>query len=209
MMEARRILEAHPVNRDREKRGERPANTILLRGAGVAPSLTPFKERYGLKGGCISTVGLVRGVGRFCGLDVLGAEPDTAIEELGAMALEAAEDYDFVLLNIKPADDASHDGDPDRKIAVIEEIDRAAAAFRGFAEENYLAIMADHTSSITRKDHCGDPVPLVIAGPEVRTDDVSLFSERAAAKGGLCRIRGTDIMNILLDLMNRSEKFGA
>jgi 2,3-bisphosphoglycerate-independent phosphoglycerate mutase len=30
-----------------------------------------------------------------------------------------------------------------------------------------------------------------------------------AAKGGLCRIRGRDIIPILMDLTGRSEKFGA
>jgi 2,3-bisphosphoglycerate-independent phosphoglycerate mutase len=58
-------------------------------------------------------------------------------------------------------------------------------------------------------DHTGDPVPIVIKGPEVRVDDVNKFNERAATSGGLCRIKGTNIMNILMDLMNKSEKFGA
>ncbi|MFQ5800455.1 MAG: 2,3-bisphosphoglycerate-independent phosphoglycerate mutase [Candidatus Hydrothermarchaeales archaeon] len=207
--ESRKVLESHPVNVKRLQEKKNPANILILRGAGVAPSLVPIEKRYGLKGGCIATVALVRGVGKFCGLSVLGAEPSTSIEELGKMALKATEKYDFVLLNIKSADDATHDGDTEKKIRVIEEIDSIAARFHDFAQENYLAILADHTSSITRKDHCGDPVPIVIAGPEVRTDDVSSFSERAAATGGLCRIRGIDIMNILVDLMNRSEKFGA
>ena len=58
-------------------------------------------------------------------------------------------------------------------------------------------------------NHSGDPVPIVIRGPEVKVDDVEEFNERSAAKGGLCRIRGSDLMNILMDLMNNSEKFGA
>ena len=58
-------------------------------------------------------------------------------------------------------------------------------------------------------DHTGDPVPIIIKGPEVKVDNVDSFSERAAAYGGLCRIRGSDVMNILMDFMNKSEKFGA
>ena len=50
---------------------------------------------------------------------------------------------------------------------------------------------------------------MIIKGPEVRKDDVYKFSEVDAAKGGLCRIRGSDVMNILMDLMNNSHKFGA
>ena len=40
-------------------------------------------------------------------------------------------------------------------------------------------------------------------------DDVKEFSERACAKGGLNRVRGSDVMNIMMDLMNYAHKFGA
>jgi len=75
--------------------------------------------------------------------------------------------------------------------------------------ETYFILTADHSTPISVMDHTGDPVPLVINGPEIRVDDVEQFDERSATKGGLCRIRGSDIMNILMDLMNNSEKFGA
>lgn len=52
-------------------------------------------------------------------------------------------------------------------------------------------------------------MPVIITGPEVRVDDVCEYSEVAVAKGGLCRIRGADVMNIMMDLMNYSHKFGA
>jgi 2,3-bisphosphoglycerate-independent phosphoglycerate mutase len=207
--ESQKVLESHPVNIKRIQEGKRPANILLLRGAGVAPSLVPFGEKYGLKGGCIATVGLVRGVGRFCGLEVLEVDPGASIAELGSMALDAMDQFDFVMLNIKAADDATHDGNAQKKVEAIEKIDSALAGFHDFVQENYLAILSDHTSSIKQKGHTGDPVPVVIAGPEVRSDDVSTFSERTAAKGGLCRIKGQDIMNILIDLMNKSKKFGA
>jgi 2,3-bisphosphoglycerate-independent phosphoglycerate mutase len=207
--ETGKVLESHLVNAGRLQQKKNPANILLLRGAGVAPSLIPFQQKYGMKGGCIATVALVRGVGKFCGLEVLGADPSTSIAELGERALMALKEHDFILLNIKAPDDASHDGNVQKKVKIIEEIDGVMASLHDFTEENYLAVLSDHTSSITRKDHCGDPVPIVIVGPEVRTDDVSTFSERQAATGGLCRIRGTDIMNILVDIMNRSEKFGA
>jgi 2,3-bisphosphoglycerate-independent phosphoglycerate mutase len=207
--ESQKVLKAHPVNLKRIQEGKRPANILLLRGAGVAPKLVPFGEKYGVKAGCIATMALVRGVSRFCGLEVLGADPGASISELGSMALDAMDEFDFVLLNIKAADDATHDGNTQKKVEAIEEIDSVVAGFHEIAQKNYLAILSDHTSSITQKNHTGDPVPVVIAGPEVRSDDVSTFSERAAANGGLGRIRGQDIMNILIDLMNRSEKFGA
>jgi 2,3-bisphosphoglycerate-independent phosphoglycerate mutase len=204
-----KVLESHPVNLKRVADKKRPANFLLLRGAGVAPLLDPFEKKFGLRGGCIATVALVRGVGRFCGLDVLGADPSTGTEELINMALNALDRYDFILLNIKAADDASHDGDAQSKVKIIEEIDKAAERFHNLTNENYLALLSDHTSPVTRRDHSGDPVPILLAGPEVRTDKVSAFSEISAPSGGLSRIRGIDIMSLLVDLMNKSEKFGA
>lgn len=73
----------------------------------------------------------------------------------------------------------------------------------------YFILTADHSTPISIMDHTGDPVPLVINGPNLRVDHVNKFNERTTASGGLCRIRGSDIMNILMDLMNRSSKFGA
>ena len=35
------------------------------------------------------------------------------------------------------------------------------------------------------------------------------YNEYAVAKGGMCRIRGADVMNILTDLMGYAHKFGA
>jgi len=76
-------------------------------------------------------------------------------------------------------------------------------------EDVIFILTADHSTPISIMDHTGDPVPLIIKGPALRVDDVEQFSERAAAKGGLCRIRGSDVMNIVMDLTNRATKFGA
>lgn len=58
-------------------------------------------------------------------------------------------------------------------------------------------------------DHTGDPVPVFIKADGLRVDDITEYGERQAAKGGLCRIRGTDVMYIIRDLMNVISKFGA
>ena len=46
-------------------------------------------------------------------------------------------------------------------------------------------------------------------GEGVRVDDVTRFDELSAAKGGLGRIVGRDLMRVLLNVANRAEKFGA
>ena len=72
-----------------------------------------------------------------------------------------------------------------------------------------LFVTADHSTPVSVKDHSGDPVPVFIKAPGLRVDDVKEYGERAAAKGGLCRIRGTDVLYIIRDLMNVTQKFGA
>ena len=76
-------------------------------------------------------------------------------------------------------------------------------------EDVIIFLTADHSTPISVMNHSGDPVPVIINGPEVRVDDVKEYNELTVAKGGLCRIRGADVMNIVMDLMNNSHKFGA
>jgi len=114
-------------------------------------------------------------------------------------------------VNVKGTDVAAHDGDFKAKIEMIEKIDQMIGDIWGkiSREETYVVITADHTTSTSVRDHTADPVPIAISGPMVRVDDVIIFNERAAAKGGLGRIRGLDVMPIILDLINKAKKFGA
>ncbi|MCF0226316.1 MAG: phosphoglycerate mutase, partial [Methanobrevibacter sp.] len=118
-------------------------------------------------------------------------------------------DYDFFLVNIDGADEAGHDGNMEEKLKFIEKVDKVVMSKLKNLEDVYLILTADHSTPISVMNHSGDPVPMIIIGPEVRVDDVDKFSEVDAAKGGLSRIRGSDVMNILMDLMNNSHKFGA
>ncbi len=192
----------HKVLREHE-----PANMLLLRGCGASPRLKSFKERYGISGACMATTGIIKGIARLAGMEVIEAKQDyrTRIKQ----GLSVLDRHDFLLMNIKEPDEASHDHDVKKKIQLIEEIDAALKPLLKFSKENYLLLLSDHTTSLSYGDHTGDSVPVVFCGPEVRADDVKKFDERSAAKGGTGRIRGQDLMPLLLDLMNKSEKFGA
>jgi 2,3-bisphosphoglycerate-independent phosphoglycerate mutase len=58
-------------------------------------------------------------------------------------------------------------------------------------------------------DHSGEPLPLVIWGPHVRTDSVTEYGERPSAKGCLQRVSGKDVMKLLSSYTLRADKFGA
>jgi len=208
------MLKDHPINIKRIKEGKNPANIILPRGAGAVPKVQPFADKYGMKAVCIAETGLIKGIGRITGMevpDVKGATGgvDTNLKNITNAIMDASsQDYEFILINIDGADEAGHDGNLDEKLEFIERVDEEIEELMKI-DDCYFILTADHSTPISVMDHTGDPVPLVISGPEVRVDDVDQFNERATARGGLCRIRGSDVMSILMDLMNKSTKFGA
>lgn len=210
------ILREHPVNKERKAKGLPPANIVLPRGAGTAPHIPPFEEKYGLKGACIVEVGLLKGVGRYLRMDVIDVEGatgslDTDEQAIARAVLEALQTHDFVLCNVKAPDVAGHDGQSYKKVETVEKIDRMLGTLLSEVDpqNTIIALTADHSTPVSIKDHSGDPVPIVIWGEGVRTDAVDCFGERPCARGGLGRIRGFDIMNIITNLLSIQEKFGA
>jgi len=73
-----------------------------------------------------------------------------------------------------------------------------------------VVVTGDHaTPSNGPLIHSGEAVPLLIAGgPNVLSDHVKEFHERAVITGGLGRVYGTDMMPILLNLTNRVRLHG-
>jgi 2,3-bisphosphoglycerate-independent phosphoglycerate mutase len=212
--ESYEVLKNHPLNLKRTDAGKPPANIIIPRGAGAVPNVQPFGEKYGLKPVCIAETGLIRGIAKIAGMELVDIEGatggiDTNLENIKNSIIEtASKDYDFILINVDGADEAGHDGQMEEKIKFIEKVDAVIGEIMQI-EDVYFILTADHSTPISTMDHTGDPVPIVICGPEVRVDDVKNFNERSVVKGGLCRIRGNNIMDILMDLMNLSTKFGA
>ncbi|MBT9164766.1 MAG: 2,3-bisphosphoglycerate-independent phosphoglycerate mutase [candidate division WS2 bacterium] len=205
------LLSSHPVNKERQQKGENPANIILSRGAGLVPHLPSFEEKYHLRGAFVAEVGLIKGIARLVGLyapdfPFATGSYDTDMKQMILTALKLLEEYNIVFVNIKTCDLSSHDRNFEMKVRVIERIDEAITPLKDF--KGTLVITADHSSPISVGDHSGDPVPLLITG-DVRKDIVNTFSERAAARGGLNRIRGIDLMPTILDLAGYAEKFGA
>ena len=209
------LLADHAVNRARTAKGEPAANLVVFRGAGIVPHLEPFPERHGLKSAGIAGVALIRGICRALGIDVLEANGatgglDTDMIAKADKALEALASYDFVFVNVKATDLCGHDGKASEKIRVIDRLDQMMAHVKSqLAEDVLVAITADHSTPVALKEHSGDPVPLTIFGEGIHVDDVQRFDERSVARGGLGRIRGLDLMPVLLSAANRAEKFGA
>ncbi len=206
--QAYEILKDHPVNLARKAEGKNPANVVLIRGAGEMGVYETFEEKHELSGSVVASAALIAGIGSSVGLERIPVLPSTPLEEQVSIVLEQFEKKDFVLFNIKNADEFGHDGKAEEKKAVLEKIDKAIMPFL----ERYdimIAVCGDHSTPCSVKDHSADPVPLMIRGDGCRVDNVTAYDEISCAAGAMCRISGASLMPVLLDLIDKTHKYGA
>ena len=67
----------HPVNEKRKERDLNPANSIWLWGQGRKPVMPTLTELYGIKGSVIAAVDLIKGLGKWAGLEEVKVEGAT------------------------------------------------------------------------------------------------------------------------------------
>jgi 2,3-bisphosphoglycerate-independent phosphoglycerate mutase len=201
------VLARHPVNEKRISEGKHPANAIWLWGQGPAPVMPSFAEKYGLKGAMISAVDLLKGIGRYAGLEVVdvpGATGtiDTNYEGKVQATLEALKSCDFVYLHIEAPDEAGHEGDTLLKVRAIELFDErvvgpVVAGLKKSGEDWRVLLLPDHATPISIKTHSRDPVPFTIAGTGIKPDGVERFDEQAAKQGGYGLVEATKLVGMM------------
>lgn len=204
-------LSAAPQNRKTETGNRKPANAILLRGAGQYVPALSFYERYGLSGACVAGGALYRGIATFMGMDILmvkGATGDkgTDLKAKAAAAAKAIKNYDFVFMHVKACDSAGHDGDFELKKRMIEKIDSVIPVLEKTGA--CIIITGDHSTPVSLRAHSGHEVPILVHGGE-RYDTVKKFDEISCQEGGLGHLRGKDIIPLLLNITGRAEKIGS
>lgn len=124
------LLSSHPVNLARKAAGKNPANSIWFWGQGTRPALENFRERYGLSGGMVSAVDLLKGIAIGAGMksvDVEGATGtlSTNFEGKAKAATELLDNgCDFVFVHLEAPDECGHQGDLEGKIKAIELVDK-------------------------------------------------------------------------------------
>jgi 2,3-bisphosphoglycerate-independent phosphoglycerate mutase len=205
ILKSKDILEAHPVNVARQKKGKNPGNMIWPWGGGKKPSLPSFREKYGLKAAVISAVDLVKGIGIYAGMkviDVPGAtgREDTNYEGKADAALKALEEHDLVFVHVEAPDEAGHVGDYRLKVKTIEDLDRRLLGriISGLKEPYAIAVLPDHPTPIKIRTHTREPVPFAIKAPGLEPDGVQRFDEDSAKKGGFGVVMQGGIVPLLL-----------
>lgn len=207
MEAARPILARHSVNKKRIAAGKHPANAIWLWGQGPAPVMPTFAEKYGLKGAMISAVDLLKGIGRYAGLeviDVAGATGniDTNYEGKVQATLEALKSCDFVYLHIEAPDEAGHEGNIELKVRAIELFDEKVVGpvvegLEKSGEDWRVLVLPDHATPISIKTHSRDPVPFAIMGTGIEADGVERFDEDAAKRGAYGLVEATKLVGMM------------
>jgi 2,3-bisphosphoglycerate-independent phosphoglycerate mutase len=184
-----------------------PANMLLLRGFSQRPDWPQFEHVYGLKAAAIAAYPMYRGVAQLVGMHVLKAA-DSVDEEFG-MLEERWNDFDYFFVHVKKVDSAGEDGDFDRKVALIEEVDSEIPRLMELGPD-VLIVTGDHSTPSLIKYHGWQPVPVLLWSRTCRADNVTRFGERACMAGGFGpRIPAVDLMPIALANARRLEKFGA
>lgn len=215
---AHEILKNHPLNRERARKGLLPANAILTRGAGQMTKAEKITEKLGFKACCVASERTVLGVARLAGFEVrtdgsFTGNIDTDISKKAQYAVDALKTNDLVVLHYKATDLMGHDNDPAGKVHAIEQYDTMVGMVMEGIEKEIgqpviIALAADHSTPCERKEHSGDPVPVVISGKNIRRDRVDRYDEIACGEGGLGRINGAEFNCILLDYLEVTVKQG-
>jgi len=208
------VLTKAGINQRRRGSSLPEANAILVRGAGSAKRLTKFEDKHGVKACAIAGGALYKGVARAVGMDLVdvpGANgmPDTNLKGKIEASLKALKSYEFVFLHVKATDYFSHRRDPNGKANFISLFDSHLSLLpKDLLSATTVMMTGDHSTPCDRGMHTGEPVPVLLSGPSIRTDNTRRFSEREAAVGSLGRIEGSSVMQIALDSMERTVELG-
>lgn len=180
------------------------SDVVLSKWAGMPTQPEPFAERHGMEAVSLTPKPVLAGLTDTLGMDVI--DPPDGYDERAAAVREALDTVEFVYAHYPEPDEVAHAGTPLEKKHELEAIDRSlSGVVEAVLERDLVAIVtADHTTpSVGNVVHSGEAVPITIAAPTARTDDVTFAGERNAAAGGLGRIDGTDVLRIARSLGDR------
>jgi len=186
--------------------GHEPLNGIVMRGVSERPRIPGLEDRFGLRAGAVATYPMYRGLATLVGMDLLESGP-SAREEFEAYR-QSKEDYDYHFIHIKGTDEAGEDGNFDRKVGVIEEVDRALPTVLE-GQPDVLAITGDHSTPCCMKLHSWHPVPLLLHSARCDAGGQARFTEQECARGSLGTFRSMYLMSLLMANAGLLDKFGA
>lgn len=192
MQDSRILLDGHEVNRARKLKGKNPGNMIWLWSPGRPPVVKDFKEKYGVTGGVITAVDIVRGLGKLAGLELIkvpGATGyfDTNYKGKGDAAVKALKSSDFVMVHVEAPDEAGHEGNVEEKVAAIQRMDEFIVGPLLAAQPKLgdlsILLLPDHPTPIALKGHAEDPVPVALWRSNALKTGPATYDEESVKTG--------------------------
>jgi 2,3-bisphosphoglycerate-independent phosphoglycerate mutase len=205
----REFLASHPVNLARIEKGKPPANSIWLWGQGRAPRIAPLSDRYNIKGGIISAVHLLNGIGVYAGLEVIKVEGatgyiDTNYEGKARRALEALQGMDFMFVHVEAPDEMGHEGNIQGKVRAIEDFDARVLGpvLQGMPQfgDFRVLVLSDHPTPIRIRTHSSGPSPFAVLSSAGRENlgKGFAFGEAQAAESSIRIAPGHLLMDLFI-----------
>lgn len=211
MIKSYDILNNHPLNVERAKKGLNKANSIWFWGAGTKPALASFEEKTGLKGAMVSAVDLLKGIAVGAGMKVIEVEGadgtlHTNYEGKAMAAVNALmqDGLDFAYIHVEAPDEMGHQGNLNHKINAIEELDKRVIRVvkeemeRQHAEYRML-IMPDHPTPIHLRTHTSDPVPYLLYDSTKELSKDWHYNEKEAKESGNVTLEGYKLIDRLFE----------
>ncbi|TAH67752.1 MAG: cofactor-independent phosphoglycerate mutase [Anaerolineaceae bacterium] len=211
MIKSYDILNEHPLNIERKKKGLNKANSIWFWGAGTKPALSSFEEKYNKKGAMISAVDLLKGIAVGAGMkviDVPGANGTlhTNYEGKASAAIDVLlkQNYDFVYIHVEAPDEMGHQGNIENKIKAIQYLDQrvikpVVEGMEVSGEDYRMLIMPDHPTPIHLRTHTDDPVPYLLYDNRVNIKNSYRYNEIDAICSGNVILKGYTIIDRLFN----------
>lgn len=208
MKRSRDLFAGQDINKVRIDLGQNPVTMIWTWGQGKKPDMPKFSDAFGVTGGIISAVDLLKGLGHVLGLEVANVPGatgyyDTNYEGKAEAALKILDNSDMVFVHVEAPDEAGHNGDILEKIKAIENFDkkitgRIIKALTEKGTDYRVMILPDHPTPIKKRTHTSEAVPFAIAGKDIAPDDVAVFTEKSARAGSMPLVKGSELMKVLL-----------
>ncbi len=195
------IQQAKKILSDEDK-----ANMILLRGFAEYVKYPTIEERFKLKSLALASYPMYRGLAKLIGMDVNWEI--SSMEEQVAELKNQYENYDFFFVHFKYTDSSGEDGDFDRKVKMVEQVDSFIPQILDLNPDVFI-LTCDHSTPAKMSAHSWHKIPTMIYSKLCRPDNISEFGERSCLKGSLNGYNSKDIMPLALAHAMKLKKFGA
>jgi 2,3-bisphosphoglycerate-independent phosphoglycerate mutase len=206
MILSHEVLEKHPVNLERKRKGLLPANFLFFRTPGIEkPKLKQYRNWISthsmpLEIGFSEFSGMTNYPFKYPPLKGIDAYANLwdglkkSVKHSMRIIRKNLGKADYVYVHFKETDLPGHDNKPFEKKEMIEYLDKTFFKFLGkIAPPRNLKIIVtgDHSTPCKLKNHSADPVPVLFYNGSIPRE--KRFSEKDSKNGSLWKIIGKDL----------------